>query len=312
MPNICYCRGMCNINEIKKNKIFYLFLLPTVAYFIIIKYFPIYFLQTAFREYNVVSGLENAKWVGFKFFKELFQARDFALAMKNTLVISVLKILWGFPAPIILALLLNELKNQKFKRSVQTIIYLPHFISWVIIGGLVMKLLAFQGGVVNPILKMINIPPQAFMVDQKFFRSILVISSIWKEAGWGTIIYLAAMSDINPEQYESAIIDGANRFQQVRFITIPGIVHVIVILLILRVGHILNVGFDQIMILYPRDASIMRDKGLVLEYFIYYSGLNRYRFSFSTAAGIFQTVIAFIMVLGSDLFAKRLGQRGIF
>jgi len=297
------------LSEIIRNKAFYVFILPGILYFILIRYLPVYFIQVAFRDYKVTRTVSESSWAGLKYFKQLFESGDFLLAIKNTLIINFYLIIFGFPAPVILAVMLNEVKSTGFKKVTQTLVYLPHFISWIVIGGILRNFLSVQGGLVNELLGFIGIDPVGFLIDPKYFRGILVVSSIWKEVGWGTIIYLATMSGISPELYESAQIDGANRFQQIWHITIPSILHVIVVMLIIRLGNMFNTGFEQILVLYN---PLLKDQGLVLQYFVWYRGLVKYRYSFAAAAGLFNSVIAFILVFASDRAAKKIGQEGVF
>ncbi len=300
-------------NQLKKqivnNRTYYLMLIPCILFFIFIKYRPLYFLQVAFKDYRITVPVDKAKWVGLKYFVQLFTSGDFILALKNTLIIAFYRIVFGFPAPIILALLLNELKLVKFKKITQTLVYLPHFISWVVIGGILRSFLTTQGGVINLLIGLFNQEPVGFLTSSEYFRGILVVSGIWKEVGWGTILYLAAMTGINSSLYESATIDGANRFQQILHITLPGITYVIVTLLIIQVGSLLTTGYEQIFVLYN---PIMKSKGLILPYYVYEQGLSKYRYSFAAAAGLFNSIIAFVFVFSSDRISKKLGQRGIF
>lgn len=295
--------------QIANNRTYYLMLIPCLLFFVLIKYRPLIFLQVAFKDYRITVPVDQAKWAGLKYFKQLFSSGDFLLAFKNTLLIALYRIVWGFPAPIILALLLNELKFVKFKKVTQTLVYLPHFISWVVIGGILRSFLTTQGGVINLLIGVFGHEPVGFLSSAKYFRSILVVSGIWKEIGWGTILYLAAMTGIDSTLYESATIDGANKFQQIWHITIPGISYVIVTLLIIQIGSMLTTGYEQIFVLYN---PIMKSKGLILPYYVYEQGLSKYRYSFAAAAGLFNSIIAFFFVFSSDRISKKMGQRGIF
>jgi len=308
-PLVARIRNRTLRQEIWRSRELYLFILPGLLYFILIKYLPVYFIQVAFRHYKISLPVSRAGWAGLAYFEQLFRSRDFFVAVKNTLIINFYHLIFGFPAPIILALMLNEVRSRAFKRVTQTIVYLPHFVSWVVIGGILRNFMSVQGGLLNEMLGFVNVGPVNFLSEPDLFRGILVVSGIWKEMGWGTIIYLATMSGIDPQLYESATIDGANRLQQMWHITIPSILYVIVVLVIIRLGNLLNVGFEQILVLYN---TLVRDKGLVLQYFVWFNGLVGYRYSFAAAAGLFNTVIAFIMVFSADRLAKWLGHRGIF
>jgi putative aldouronate transport system permease protein len=295
--------------EIWQSRELYFFILPGVIYFLLIKYFPVYFIQVAFRNYKISLPVSKASWAGLTYFVQLFNSRDFLNAVKNTIVINFYNLIFGFPAPIILALMLNEVRHTVFKRVSQTLVYLPHFVSWVVIGGILRNFMSVQGGLINVLIGYFGAKPINFLGEVNLFRGILVVSGIWKEVGWGTIIYLATMSGIDPQLYESATIDGANRFQQMLHITIPSILYVIVVMVIIRLGNLLNTGFEQIIMLYN---PLVNDKGLVLQYFVWFNGLVSYRYSFAAAAGLFNTFIAFIMVFSADRFAKSIGQGGVF
>lgn len=289
----------------------YLFLIPGVVFFILFRYWPLFGSVIAFKDYNLRLGMWGSPWMKplFGHFISLFGNPSFFQVFRNTIIISALKLIWGFPAPLILALLLNEVRTASFKRSVQTIIYLPHFISWPIIAGLLVAFLSPDGGVVNILRGWFGLHPIFFLANPKYFRGVLVISSMWKDAGWGTIIYLAAIASLDPKIYEAAIMDGANRLQQIRSITIPGILPTVVILLILRLGSILEVGFEQVFILYNPSVYDVAD---VLETFIYRTGILHARFDYATAAGLFLSVVGFVMILTSNWISRRLNQQAIF
>ena len=294
--------------ELYQNRSYYLFLIPGVLYYLVFRYSPLYFLQIAFRDYRITRAISDSPWVGLYHFQTLFASRGFLNALSNTVVLSIMKLAFDWPAPIILALLLNEVTSTRFKKMVQTIIYLPHFISWVIIGGLVINILSVSGPV-NQFLQARGLEPIRFMTEQRLFRPIIVASDVWKGVGWGTILYLASISRIPPELYESAYMDGAGRFQRMFYITIPGIKDVVVVLLILRLGNLLNVGFEQILVMYN---PLVYNVGDVLDTFVYRLGLLQRRYSFATAAGLFKSAVAGIMLFLSDRAAKATGERGLF
>jgi putative aldouronate transport system permease protein len=287
----------------------YILLIPGIAFFVIFRYIPLAGNVMAFQNFNFAKGVFGSPWIGLGNFRFLFGSEKFFQVLRNSILISLYKLVWGFPFPIFIALLLNELRSVVFKRTIQTIIYLPHFISWPIMGGLVIAFLSPDRGIVNVLIKALGAEPIFFLASTDYFRGVLVATSIWKEAGWGTIIYLAALAGIDPQLYEAAIIDGANRFRCIRHITLPGIASTIVILLILRMGHILENGFDQVFILY--NPSVY-DVGDVLETYVYRMGLVSGRYSFSTAAGMFQSIIGFIMIVSVNWFAKRVGETSVF
>ncbi|MCC2686899.1 MAG: carbohydrate transporter rane protein 1, family, partial [Paenibacillaceae bacterium] len=241
---------------------------------------------------------------GLKWFNTLFSTTDFWVAFRNTIIISLYKLIVNFPAPIILALLLNEVFHSGFKRIVQTMVYFPHFVSWIVIGGILFSLFS-SDSVILQFFGMATSP----MMDPSKFRGLLVLSDLWKEVGWGTIIYLAAIAGVNPELYDAGRIDGASRLQLVRHITLPSIVGTIVVLLILRTGHILNVGFDQIFILYNPMVYNVSD---VLDTYVYRVGISQGRYAFATAAGLFQSVIGLVLLLITNRISKRLTGNGIW
>lgn len=290
-------------NSIKKYYQYYILALPGILIYLIFRYAPMVGIITAFKDYSLNIGMFDSSWVGLKWFKILFSSEEFIVALKNTIIISSYKLIFCFPAPIILSLLLNELKNQAFKRSVQTIIYLPHFLSWVVLGGIAYTFLSQNSALIS-LLGLERTP----LMNPNGFRGFLVISEIWKDIGWGTIIYLAAITNINPELYEASTIDGANRFQQVRYITIPCITGTIVVLLILRLGQILNAGFDQIFILYNPLVYQVSD---ILDTYVYRVGLTMGRFSIATAAGLFKSIIGIILILLSNWLVKKSGEEGV-
>lgn len=296
-------------NWFMRNWQIYTMILPGVLYFIIFKYIPFGGSVIAFQDYNVFQGITGSKFVGLKHFENLFTYPEFYRILRNTLLISIYKLVFGFPAPIILALLLNEVKQMFFKRTIQTIIYLPHFLSWVIVGGLVINLLSPNYGVVNEIIKAMGKEPIFFMQEPSYFRTILVTSGIWKEVGWSTIIYLAALAGINPELYEAAEVDGAGRFRQAMSITLPSMLPTIVILLLLRIGDILDLGFEQVyMFLNP----LVRETGEIIDTYIYTVGLMGSQFSYTTAIGLFKSVVGFVLIIGANQLSKKLTGNSIY
>lgn len=295
-----------------KYKYLHLLALPCVLYFLIFKYLPMYGVIIAFKDYDPVGGfwgILNSEWVGFQNFKLFFSSIYFQRLMKNTLVISTYRLIFGFPAPIILALLINELKNIHFKKMVQTITYMPHFLSWVVVSGFLTILLSTTGGPVNALMEKFGMEPVVFIGDRRYFRSLLVLSDIWKGIGWGTIIYLAALTCINQELYEAAKMDGANKFRQIWHISLPGIKEIIAMMLILAVGRILDENFEQIFNLYSPAVYEVAD---VFETYVYRQGLVEAKFSYSAAVGLFKSVASLAMVLLSNTVAKKLGSEGIW
>lgn len=293
----------------RKSKYLLMMLLPMFVYYLIFEYGPLYGVQIAFKDYKIREGIWGSPWVGWKHFEYMFTSSpEFYRILKNTVVISFYHIVFGFPAPIVLALIFNEMKMEMFKKVSQMISYLPHFLSWVVLGGLLLTILSPSTGAVNEVLSWFGLKPIYFLGDPAYFRFTLVSSAIWKEVGWGTIIYIAALTGIDPHLYEAAKIDGAGRFKQTMHITLPGIMHVIAILFIFKTGSILNAGFDQIFNLYNPAVYNVAD---ILDTYVYRVGLTQLQYSFTTAVGLFKNVIAFSLVLLTNWVVKRMGQEGI-
>lgn len=290
------------ILTITRHKFVYLLLLPGLLQLLVFDYAPLYFLQAAFKDFNIFVGLSGSPWVGFANFTDLFQTAYFVQALENTLIISGMQLLFGFPVPIVLAILINELRNKYFARTVQTIIYLPHFLSWVIIGGLFVTLLSPSGGIVNLIIKQFGGEPIYFMADSAWFRWILVASEIWKNAGWESIIFLAAIVGISADQYESAIVDGASRLQRMIYITVPALVPTILVVLLLKMSNILKL-FEQVFVMYnPIVASVSETLGT----YVYQIGIARGDLAFATAAGLFNSIVSLVLVLAVNGLVKKI------
>lgn len=302
-------KKLSGLKYLVKNRNMYIMLLPGVLFFLVFRYIPLAGNVMAFQDYNMRLGIFGSKWIGLGNLTYLFGTDKFLQVLRNSIVISLLKLLWGFPMPILLALLINELQWLKYKKFVQTSVYLPHFISWPIIGGLVMAFLSPTNGFVNAIIKQMGGKSIYFLAEPRYFRTILVVTDIWKDAGWGTIVYMAAIAGVNTELYEAAMVDGAGRFRQLVHITLPHLVPTIVVLLILRTGSMLENGFDQIFILYNTSVYEVGD---VLETYIYRLGLVNAKYSLSTAAGMFQSVVGFVMILVTNRLAKTVSGSSIF
>ena len=287
----------------------YLMLIPGVLYFLTFKYAPLLGSIIAFKDYHIAKGIIDSPWVGFRWFENLFTYPQFTRLLRNTLLISLYQILFSFPAPIILALLLNELRKAAFKRLVQTVIYLPHFLSWTLMYGLVYMMFSVQTGVVNNLIGQLGIPPINLLQSNEVFRSLIVGSGMWKEMGWGTIIFLAALTGINPSLYEAARIDGAGRWNQMRYISLPGIMPAIVVLLLLKLGNILDLGFEQIFIfLNPTNY----ENGDILDTYAYRAGIIQGQYSMTTAIGLFQSVIGFLLLLFANRLSNKTTGEGLF
>ena len=293
----------------RKNYVLTLMFIPVIAYYLIFKYAPMYGIVLAFKDYSIRKGILGSPWVGFTVFEELFATHTFVRAFRNTVIISLLRWVFGFPMPIILALMLNELKNLRFKKTMQTISYLPHFLSWIILTGLFTQLLSPTNGPINYIISLLGGKPIYFLADNAWFRSTMVITGIWKEIGWGSIVYLATIAGIDTELYEAAECDGATRWQKMFRITLPLMKPTIVILLIMNCGSILEAGFDQIFNFYN---SAVYETGDIIDTYVYRRGIGDMEYSISTAVGLFKNVIGFILVTGTNFIAKRLSEGGIW
>jgi len=287
----------------------YSMIAPGLLFFVIFKYIPLFGSVIAFQNFNVFFGVFESPWVGLQHFVDLFTFPDLIQILRNTLIISFYQLVFGFPAPIILALLLNEVRKMAFKRTIQTVVYLPHFLSWVIVGGLVLNFLSPHSGLLNSVLQELGGKPIYFMMDPKYFRTIVVTSGIWKDVGWGTIIYLAAMASIDKQLYEAAQVDGAGRFRQAMNITVPALLPTIMVLLLLQISGILDLGFEQIYILLN---PMVTNVGDVFDTFIYRVGLVGGQFSYTTAIGLFKSIVSFILIVGANKLSKKLTGSSIY
>lgn len=297
------------LRYILKKKYLYLLLLPCLAYFIIFQYIPMYGIILAFKDFNYAKGILGSEWVGLDNFIYMFRLSDFYRVFFNSLYINLLKMFFFFPVPIILSLMLNEMRSEIYKRVTQTLIYLPYFISWVVIGGIMVNFLSPSWGVVNTLIKSAGGDPIFFMADPQYFRPIVVLTEIWKGAGWDTILYLATITSINQELYESAVMDGANKMQKIRYITIPHIKNVIIIMGLLRIGYIMKNGFEQIFILQNYSNLSVSE---LFETYTYKIGILSGRFSLATTVGLFTSVVGMVLLTISNRLAKAAGEDGLF
>ncbi len=295
-------------DDLSKNKIIYVMLLPVIIYFIVFKYIPLYGLQIAFKNFSPFKGIINSPWVGLKNFVDFFSSYYCWRLIRNTLLINVFDILFGFPAPIILALLLNEVKNSYFKRTIQTITYLPHFISMVVICGMILDFFS-RDGVVNNVTNLFGIESIPFMTEPGWFRPIFVGTNIWQQVGWGSIIYLAALTNIDPQLYEASIIDGAKRFKQLIHITLPGIMPTIIIMLIIRMGSIMTVGFEKVLLLYNPNTYETAD---VISTFVYRKGILEMNYSYSTAVSFFNSIINFLLLFSVNKICRKVSETSLW
>ncbi len=282
-------------------------LLP-LAYFVLFHYMPMYGVVLAFKNFDPSKGVMGSPWAGLKYFKEFFSNRYSYQLLRNTITFRVWHLTLGFPAPIILALLLNELTSERFKRLVQTTSYLPRFISLVVVAGMVSTFLA-SDGLVNQIIVRLGGMARPWLMDPKWFRPIWLVQGMWQWAGWTAVIYLASLTNINPELYEAAAIDGANRTQRLRYITVPGIMPTIVIMFLLRVGQFLNVDYQMILLLYTGATYEVAD---ILGTYIYRRGIVNAEFSFATAVGVFQSFVGLVFIIGANWLARRLGETSLW
>lgn len=295
------------LRYLRNNYSLYIMLLPALAFLLIYKFLPLYGMVIAFKDFNIFLSdnafvsIVKSPWVGFSHFNRLFSNPEFFSVLKNTLVLSFYKIIFLFPLPILLAILLNELRGKYFKKITQTILYMPHFLSWVVIFGLFFTLLS-SDGVVNTFLSRMSINEVAFFTDPSIFRGLLVFTDGWKDIGWNTIVYLAALTSIDESQYEAAIIDGANRFKQILYITIPNLLPIIALMLTMRLSSVLNAGYEQILVMYNPAVYSSAD---IIQTYVYRIGLGQMDFSLGTALGAFESAVAFILVMSCNFFSRK-------
>ena len=303
-------KRLARIENFKKYKALYLMAIPGILYFMLFKYLPMAGLIISFQNYNVFKGFFGSEFVKFQNYQTLFSYGDFWLILKNTLLLNFYDLVIAFPIPILLALLINEVKNTAFKRTVQLTIYLPHFLSWSILGGIMsFQILSTQTGIVNQMIQAFGGEPIFFMTKPEYAKSIAVIIGIWKSAGWGTIIYLAAMSGINPSLYEASIIDGAGKLKQMFYITIPMIMPVVVIKLLLQIGHFMDFGFERIWVIMNGANRGALD---IIDTYMYKTGLLEGRFSYATAISVFKATVGLILILSANSFSKKTTGESLF
>lgn len=290
----------------------YVLLFLPMLYLLIFKYVPMIYIQIAFKKYSIVESVWNMPWAGnngFEYFIKAFNNKDFINDLRNTLMLNLLDLVIGFPAPIIFALILNELVFKKFKRVIQTVAYMPHFLSWVIIYGLALQIFAPSSGLVNMVLNNFGIEAIPFLNDSKHWVATYIFLGVWQNFGWGSIVYLAAIAGINSELYEAASVDGCGRFKKMWHITLPGIKPTIVVLLVMNLGNILGSGFDRP---FAMQNNLVMDVAEVISTFVYKNGIQGLQFSLTTAVGFFQSVICVIFLLLANWISRRLGERGIW
>ena len=301
-------KGIKRKNYIKRMWMLYAMLLLPMAFFVVFRYIPMVNIAMAFKDYNIFQGVWGSPNVGLKWFQRAFTNKDFWNALRNTLWLNFLDLIVGFPAPIILSILLNELTFKRYKKITQTVVYLPHFLSWIIISGIAQQLFAPNSGVVNLLLGQIGIGPIDFLMDNQLWVGTYVGLGLWKELGWNTIIYLAAITGINSELYEAAEVDGAGRMRKIWHVTLPGIRSTIVVLLIMNLGRILGSEFDRP---YTLTNPLVKQVSDVLSTLVYREGIRAYQFSYSAAIGLFQSVVCVIFLVTANSVSKKFGERGI-
>jgi len=294
---------------VKRDKQLYFMLIPPVLFFLIFWLYPLYFLQIAFKDYKPFLGVAKSQWVGFEHFVTFFSSPYFGRTLKNTLMISVYGIIFQFPAAIILALLFNEVKNKLFVKVTQTVVYMPHFISAVVVAGMMITFLSPSSGFVNQLIEKLGGEPIYFLADSKYFRAIYTIMGIWHNVGFSSIIFIAALHAIDQDLYEAAQIDGAGKLAQVRYVTIPGILPTIVIQLIIAVGGIINVGYETIILLYQPSTYETAD---VISTYVYRSGLQEGNYSFATAVSIFNSAVAIILVSVVNKISRKVNETSLW
>ncbi len=286
-----------------------LMLLPVAAYYMIFCYIPMSGILLAFKDFKLLKGIWGSPWAGLKHFQTLFATASFYEVLYNTVSISLLRLLFGFPAPILLAIMLNELRHPKTKRVIQTVSYLPHFLSWVVLAGVFIQFLSPSNGPVNILLTKLGLQPIYFLGSKNTFVPTIIATGIWQSAGWGSIVYLAAMAGIDPQIYESAMLDGASRLQRIRHVTLPGILPTATVLLILNTGSILNGGFDQIYNLYNDGVMSVAD---IIDTYVYRRGLEGMQYSYAAAVGLFKNGIGFLFVFITNKIAQRLSESSLW
>ncbi len=296
------------MHRIKMDKWLYIIMIPGLIHYVLFKYAPMWGVLIAFKDYNPYTGFFDSTWVGMKHFVQFFSSSNFSKLFINTLWISLLNIVLAFPAPILLALLINELRMQRLKKAIQTCVYIPHFLSWVIVASLTYTIFS-STGIINRMLESLGLESVKFLTSTNMFRPMIIGQSIWKGAGWGTIVFLAAMSGVDLQLYEAAIVDGAGRFRQTWHITLPAIRSTVIIMLILRMGDVLDTGFEQIFLM---SNALNRSVSEVFDTYVYTLGITQGSYSQATAVGLFKSLIGIILIFGSNALAKRAGESGIF
>lgn len=302
--------GALNAKRIQRNDWqLWVLLVPALAYFFVFCYLPMYGIQIAFRDYKAVFGITGSKWVGLKNFADFFNAYYFARLLSNTFLLNIFGLLWSFPIPIIMAILLNQLEHPRFKKFVQTSIYIPHFISTVVMAGMLYLFLSPANGIFNKFIEMFGGEPIYFMAEPSWFRTLFIGSDIWQHAGWSTILYIATLTGIDPELYEAATVDGAGKRQKIWHIDLPHIIPIAVMMLILSCGSLLVSNTDKALLMKTAANSARSD---IIGVYVYEMGLGRAQFSYTAAIGLFTNVINFITIMAVNFISKKLGETSLF
>lgn len=295
--------------DLLNQRVLFLMLLPGLIWYIVYRYIPMGGLVLAFKDFNFKRGILGSEWVGLQYFEMIFfRTVDFWKILRNTILINLYKLIFSFPAPIFLAIMINELRSKKLQKAIQTSVYLPHFVSWVVFGSIVMQFLSLSGSI-NQALEALGFEKIYFMTKPNYFRSILVISDIWKTIGWNSIVFLAAITGIDPTLYEAATMDGCGQLQKIVYITIPCISDTIIIMLLLTIGRLMEANFDQVYVMYN---SVVMDVGDVISTYVYRIGIGKSRFSLSTAVGLFQSVVGLILIGTANATTRRLFDKSIW
>ena len=309
MPELALKKKKSLWRRIFLNWEIYLMALPGVALLALFRYLPMYGILIAFKDYNVIKGILGSDWLGFENFIRLTSSSEFKRSFMNTLILSILRMLFGMPVPILLALSLNEVRSLAYKKAIQTIVYIPHFISWVVVAGIFIDLLSPSTGLINRIIELFGGQPIFFMTNLKWIRTVIVGTEIWKEFGWGAIIYLAAITSVDQELYQAAAIDGAGRLRQTIHVTLPAIKGTFIVLLIMRLGALMGANFEQIYTMYN---TTVYEKIDVIDTYVFRTAFSTLDFGYTTAAGLFTQVVGCILLMSSNTLVKRLGGRGMY
>lgn len=295
--------------NIKRNYELYLFLLPIILIYLVFRYYPMYGVQIAFKDFSPSRGIWGSEWVGLQHFKDFFEAYNFWPIMENTLMLSFLSLICSFPVPIVIAIMLNQMLGKRYKKFIQTVIYAPHFISTVVLVGMLHVFLSPNSGIVNHIIAWFGGEPVLFMADEGWFRPLYILSGIWQETGFSTIIYLAALAGVNPELHEAAIVDGASKWKRVWYVDIPSILPTIIILLILALGNIMSIGFEKAFLM---QSDLNYATSNIIPTYVYEMGIQKAQYSFSTAVGLFNSVINIILIVIVNRIAKKLTETSLW